>query len=437
MMKINLRNIGILLIGSATVGLGLSYGNLYLFHVVLAMSFVVSLLKYNDLKTWFYNSYNNKLFWFPAFILVWFVSSVLWSFDGQRAANYSVYWLFALLIILSFSFFIRNLDDQKSLIKVLGIIFAIEILISFLEAFTPIRYPISPYSDLVRYFGRGIGYNPNLPDEVIDLIKRTPTGFRWNPNDLATTMLIIMPYFLFHKRSYIKFIGSVSSIIVISLTGSRAAIAALVISLVASMFIYLKPIYWLRISSVFAVVIVGSIFVLNSSNINLPPRFNNIKTTFAAAKIFISEDHEQVNDSSSISIRQNLMENGIKGLKRSKGLGVGGGNSNRLHEIEGSSYTHGVTSMHNFWFEVLVEGGVVIFIVLLYWYFWIFIKLLRVSRLSTNDTIVYYSKSGSMAMISFAFGVITMSSAVYFLPLWIMMGLNINTIVLAEKEVIS
>lgn len=49
----------------------------------------------------------------------------------------------------------------------------------------------------------------------------SPTGFEWNPNNLAVTLLIISPFFLLHSNKWIKYFGFFSIFILIVISGSR------------------------------------------------------------------------------------------------------------------------------------------------------------------------------------------------------------------------
>ena len=69
-----------------------------------------------------------------------------------------------------------------------------------MEAFTDFRLPVSPYSNYLSYFGRNVDLS-ELNESVLSYIMQSPTGFQWNPNNLAVTFLIIAPFF--HCISYI------------------------------------------------------------------------------------------------------------------------------------------------------------------------------------------------------------------------------------------
>jgi O-antigen ligase len=116
--------------------------------------------------------------------------------------------------------------------------------------------------------------------------------------------------------------------------------------------------------------------------------------------------------------------------KNSYGMGVGAGNSVQI-QIENDN-THGVYSMHNFWIEILVEAGILFFVVWCLWYFLLVRKVFFIGKRHPDDFIRYNAKAASLALIGLTIGLISMSSAIYFLPMYLLFGISFVTIRLAE-----
>ncbi|MEA4877929.1 hypothetical protein SDC9_137035 [bioreactor metagenome] len=152
-------------------------------------------------------------------------------------------------------------------------------------------------------------------------------------------------------------------------------------------------------------------------------------SSFSALKTYLTKDIANYNGNS-ISKRQYFIKRGIYQLKLTKGLGVGGGASKAIFEKE----KHSAASMHNFWVELLVEGGVLAGGGFILWYIWIAIKLYHLYHKSKkipsilNSTIMYFSGSLCTSMIGFAFASVSTSSVIYVLPMWIMLSLAIATL---------
>ena len=89
---------------------------------------------------------------------------------------------------------------------------------------------------------------------------------------------------------------------------------------------------------------------------SLNPRINEIANTFNAVQLYLRGD---LDVGGSLEWRRELINDGITELIKSKGIGVGAGGSTALqNELGGVAGRF--TSMHNFWVEVLVEGGIII-----------------------------------------------------------------------------
>ena len=167
--------------------------------------------------------------------------------------------------------------------------------------------------------------------------------------------------------------------------------------------------------------------MLNSKN-RFSYRYLEFSSTIESVRIYLFEDHELINKESSISIRQNLIKNGLKSFVDSKGIGVGGGNSNYIHKEDNMKSTGKILSMHNFWIEILVEGGFLMFIIFGVWYFSQLFTLRKISKRTNDNDIRYFAKAGEYALIGFSISLISLSSVIYFLPMWILFGFNLSTI---------
>ena len=84
--------------------------------------------------------------------------------------------------------------------------------------------------------------------------------------------------------------------------------------------------------------------------------------------------------------------------------------------------------MHNFWVEILVDGGVLFFLVFMAWYVFIIFKLYTIGIHTKHNKYKYYSQSLFLSMVSFLPGAISASSVIYELPMWILFGFSIANI---------
>lgn len=419
-MRIKFDSIVKFFLVSSVIGVAISYSKVYLFHGVLII-LVLSYLYLNKLKIKI-KKIPTKLHYIFYFMFLWYFLSIIWSINKIYALEYLFYIVCGLSIVLTLVYYNDSLNKLREIYKLIGSIFILEIIISLLESFTNFRLPISPYSPYVIYFGRELKYDENLPENIIQVILHTPTGFQWNPNNLAVTFLIIFPFLLLHKNFWVRFFGITSIIIVIVFTGSRGNFIALVFLLTVYSLLKLK-----RFANL---ILFGFILILFSNNVinyissSNDTRINEILDSFNALKSYLFEEHYSED---SIGVRKELIKNGLEALKDTYLLGVGGGGSRAVQEAKGG-VAGKISSMHNFWIELLVDGGVVFFIIFISWYLYVLWKLFYINIKTKNDELKYYSQATFLSMVSFPIGAISASSVIYLLPMWLMYGFSISVI---------
>ena len=137
----------------------------------------------------------------------------------------------------------------------------------------------------------------------------------------------------------------------------------------------------------------------------------------------------------SVTVRKYLLLNGLKFLAKSHYMGVGAGNIEPL--MEGAPKVNKV-NMHNWWAEVLVNFGVIIFVLYMALYFLIIWRLGKLALLKTSPHISPVIRWGATsclaAMIGYFIGGIAPSTAIHFTPMWICYGLSLAVIVLGETQ---
>jgi teichuronic acid biosynthesis protein TuaE len=404
------------------IGCAVSYSKLYLFHIAVAILFGFDFLLVlkNNFKIKI-NQHPTRLHLFLYWMIFWYALSIVWSKNPESSAVYVFYIFLGLVITTTMARFGDGIDSLRKAFKILGVFFVIEICLSLLEVFTPFRLPVSPYSNYLSMFGRSLA-------DVDFAINRNstsmPTGFQWNPNNLATTMTMILPFFLLHKRKIVNYAGAISVIVLVLAAGSRGNILAICFL----MFVYLyllngkRAAIWGTIIPAIGILLVALLWpsISNTNNENV----KNIVDSFQALKTYLTSNEITLD---SIGTRQTLIKRGMSELKESHGLGIGGGASKALGGVDVRGYV-GAVPMHNFWIEVLVEAGAVFFITFVLWYLRILFNLLKIARNSKDSTLKYFASATCLSMCGFLIGAISTSSTVYFLPMWIMFGFAIMTI---------
>jgi teichuronic acid biosynthesis protein TuaE len=306
--------------------------------------------------------------------------------------------------------------------RAISVVICVEMLIAILEVMGYFRYPISPYSSLSPLFGKVGGVDWLLDDEILADMLRTPTGFSWNPNQLGAKIVIILPFILLLNSKLYRYIGVAIALAIILLSGSRGSVIAAFIVLSAYAVLYLKKDLrlWLKFIAAltFTIYMGWNYFVVD---------------TYFALAAYMSTDDLDLAKLDSIGVRQVLIKNAMDTLWNTYGLGVGGGADIAMQLMFDNTYWGGrsdehTLSMHNFWIELLINGGVGFFLIFVVWYSRITYLLYMISQSSTDKRLTYYSSASCLSLIGFSFAAISASSVIYFLPMWLLFGFSIATL---------
>ncbi|GHV55339.1 hypothetical protein AGMMS49579_17940 [Spirochaetia bacterium] len=347
---------------------------------------------------------------------------IAWSDYRLYTLRYIVYLLLGISVIFVFSTWVTTIERYKYIFAIIKNVVFIEFVVSILEILRIFRWPNSPYSQYAPLFRRGAKDFSMYADDVILRIMSSPTGFTGNPNDLAIFVVMVLPFCLFSRKFYVPIFGAILSLIIIISASSRGVFIAFTIGMTVYFCMKYKKLF-LIIATVILFLITGLTYpILDILKKSENAKISEITSSFGVLATYLTGKSTQGN---SISIRQQLIGNGLIELKISKGLGVGGGASIAIQQVK---YGLGVTSMHNFWVEILVEGGIIGFLLFLAWYLSLMYKLLTISKKTKNDFIKYISSSLFLSMTFFSVGCISASSVIYNLTMWLMFGMAISII---------
>jgi teichuronic acid biosynthesis protein TuaE len=403
---------------SSVIGVAISYSNIYLFHISLIL-LLFSCLIYSTVNRSFLmlKKLPTRLHYLFPIMFCWYFITLFYSIDQTNTLIYLFYIFCGTFLAITIIYYSFNLNNQKVTLRILYVIFMIDIFMSFLESVTSFRLPISPFSQYVTYFGRENSLNNIAFNGVITY----PTGFHWNPNNLATTLAIIFPFFLIIKKGISKYLILIVTFLIIVTTSSRANMISVAIIFLIYLIWYRRKLF-IKLSPLF-------LFLLILINYQ-PLKVDNVYiNSFYESINSIKEDFNNSNETNSITVRKQLIKDAIDIFIETKGIGIGGGGTKA---IDGSLGTG--AALHNFWLEILVESGILFFIIFVFWYLMIMIKLYFVAKNSKNILLINYSSACLLSLIGFIFGAISVSSAVYLLPMWILFGFSIATINNFERE---
>lgn len=404
-----------LLLVSAFAGVGISYGKFYLFHLIFLIVLGYCVANRKSMALPKLKGYSMV---YPLALLAFFSLSVLWTPETTEGLKYLIYMIIACGILYLPQLLVTSKLQLKRAISMIAILSALEILIGLLEYFSSFRYPISPYSHNVTLFNRKYSIPDGLASESIEILHSTPTGFHWNPNNFATVMLILIPFFIYAKNWWIKLSGVLSCTFLIFVSNSRTAIFALIVVLIICF------IQSFRINKKGFIYSVGALVTILAIVLNFTTIGGIISTKFRSSTTAVNVLlFEYQTDNNSIGVRQKIIRNAFTEISENHFLGSGIGAS-KYSQIKHGKSQGKITSIHNYWLEILVDGGILIFFSFMLWY----IILIR-------DLGRYTSKSDGMlkplakACLAALMGCILMgfsvSSFTYFLPFWVLISISL------------
>lgn len=387
-----------LLILSAGIGVGISYSDFYLFHfmfVTVFFGFFYLALKNSTIRLINLPTKTHYIFYFLIFI---YFISILWSINIALSLKYLVYVILGSCLSLAMVFSLTSLDKyQESLYKIKYLIYIL-IIISLLEIFTGFRWPTSPISE----------FAPLLKKDSAFFLNYMPTGFFGNPNNLAITLNMTLPFFLLQRNITYKIIVPLLILVIIWYTNSRGCLAAYLLTLI--LYVFLVDIKK-TILGFFILLWVVLIILLYEPFLNL---IINFLDPFKQYLTF-----EGLNNSNSDGKRLNYILKGWESIQNNFFLGIGG---------YGSFVILNGASMHNIWVEMIVDIGVIGFSIFIFWYMIIIIKIYMIAIFSADKDMRYYSQSIFISISVFLFSSISASSVIYHLPTWILFGFAVSII---------
>lgn len=302
---------------------------------------------------------------FTAFFLIGWCAysflSFLWAQDIKSAVRDQVFLTVNILVILIFMYYSRFLrwDVLENIILVS---FIVHIIVGLIEVISDKHL-----------------WTSKVP--LYDL-HRTPSTFFANPNDFATYLVLYLP-FVFSVavnkngsnllRRWTAFLTILLSVPLLILTTSRANYIGFLIAMVVYFLLSEKTqkrviIYYVTIFLILLTFVIG--FKLD---------FGVLNKTVELIKAQISSLTEFSTATLSSNIRRELLVvYGLSFLYDYLFFGVGSGNSRVLME-KFKKYTINV-ELHNWFLDVLVSYGIVIFILYLVWIVYLLYNLFIIKK---------------------------------------------------------
>ncbi|WP_265455616.1 O-antigen ligase family protein [Enterococcus sp. HY326] len=242
---------------------------------------------------------------------------------------------------------------------------------------------------------------------------RLPTSTFYNTNDFSTFLTLSIFFILllkeiFEKR-YMKLISDfviLSSVLLVYLAGSRANLIG---SLLGVGLVFIYKVLVRRITVKELLIVIFGLFIIVISfgvwiNVN-QANFQNLDFS---------------NPTSDLT-RINLIKNGLYFLTKSFGLGIGVGNIEYMMQFYAIYPTFGLLPIHNWWIEILVTSGFLIFIFYLYLYIKMYIRSFQMLYKKSNNEVKSFKLNLIFLGLLSAFIFCSMSTSSLFTRGWFWM----------------
>jgi teichuronic acid biosynthesis protein TuaE len=351
---------------------------------------------------------------YMAFAGIWIayaMISLTWAAAKDEAVRHVIFlimgislWIFAIIYFCEYR-------DLIWLYKIWFIIFCLFIMVGFWEYLTGQHLPVSGINEVLI-----------LKPYVRERVSYMPTAVFFNPNDYATFLGLSIPFGLslgrHHRKPWLRTLGVATVLLsgyLILAAESRGNLLALLFELLFLWYFLVRGAKRLKLAV--AVAAIASIVLVLAP---IPSRVILQKTTEQLVSIpyQISQEHE------SISIRWNLLKNGLLFLYQTAGFGVGAGNAEYWMANFANYPTYGLVDPHIWWLELLVNYGIFVFTGYLLFYISIIRRLLRIYK-HTNGELRMICEALLLSLIGFSIASVSSSSIMAFTPQWLLFGFSL------------
>ena len=305
------------------------------------------------------------------FLSVWLVYAVITGFWAIDISNWvrNVYFLAGGVFLTIYCLnSIRSLKSFTQILLCFNMGIAVQAGIGIYEILTKDYH----FIDM-----EGVNYSYYVLSEA-----RIPIAMLGNPNDFATLMyigiIISAVCVVLTKQKLVRFFNAGLAIvfsILLVLTKSRACLVGLIVT-IAFFLLFIGYKGW----GILTVIIAASLCTTKVER-------------------FVSRflEFDFVSGNNSEGIRVNLIKNGFLFLEKTFGFGVGAGQVESWMKTKAVFATRNITSMHNWWMEILTSYGIIIFIGYLLVYsltFYCFAKAMhRTARKEIRNTCAFICAS--------------------------------------------
>ncbi|MBG9981677.1 O-antigen ligase family protein [Aerococcaceae bacterium DSM 111020] len=352
-----------------------------------------------------------------AFWWIWAAFSGVWSFDKMAWMQNMFLLTLGVSAIILIYLHIRRWEHLKYLM--LGIWFMMTLLLIYgAIEITFNFYPLADLSKLDKY--GTFDANP---------LSRIPVTVFENQNDYATMLLAYLPLNMVlyqeSERGPLKLIALMLTVIAVYLI-YRTQSRLVLLSTMIFFGIYLLQQFKWHVPRSGMRKMMGLVMILGVIAILFIPTLKN-----SIVRLMFSEG---VYDLTGDEVRFNLWRNGLLFLAQTLGIGVGAGNIEPWMVVNGFYSTENIVNIHNWWLEILVAYGIVVFSLYCVMY-GLLIHRLNVLRYHQPKEQHIINQSLIAFLVAYAFASITSANNMLIEWHWVYFGLIICYIKLSELQI--
>lgn len=336
--------------------------SLFPFRLILVLMFVYAVY---DLPIWNrYDSisFNIQVKFIALFFCVWILYaflSLFWVDSLTYGVKDFLLLTSGILVILFFLVIFNKMENYFHFYYIWIVMFGFLILIGLWNHFTLKALPIS------RVYGGSAA------------LRAIPTAVFTNENDfssfLSISILLILPWIRYTKKILFKLIGIIlllCAFYLIVLDSSRANMLAVLIGLVFWFLAYTDN--WQKLKTLYGAIVILP-FVIGIFHHKVLSLLGRVVSQLDS--LFVSHA-----STGSVSTRMNLLKDAESFFTNTYGLGVGAGNAPFYLKHYAIFNTNGITNIHNWWAEILVDYGLGIFICFVLVYITLIVYMFKISR---------------------------------------------------------
>lgn len=400
--------------------------SIYMFHIVLGILSLLSLYKLIKDKTIF-DKIDKKII---AIYIIWFIYmclSITWCLSKSLSIKYIAIYLMMFAFIGNVMIYNISKERMEKTFKIVLLLISLITIVAFIEVLLGKQLPIKHYADEFMEF---------LPQKDQNQINARPMAFSFNPNNLAATLAILMPFCYYAVYKMRSIVGKVwftviscISFILIGTTTSRTGYIAATIGIVIYCIYSICNIKNIGVKNLVFPVILALCLALSYKYsyvvMNIKPvGGQEITQNGLSDKMHALEEQEiTVGGEGSLNVRFTIIEDVVNGIvtdKKYQGYGVG----NVEQFIKDQGNTGNIYSPHCYAVEILGDFGV--FGILLYGVYYLYLVIQNlILAVKYRSTKCFAAFAGLMIFAPASFGP---SSITYVFSYWLLIALSISTI---------